>query len=457
VRRTTSTLLTLTFIAAAIITGATEATSGASRPNIVLIFADDVGLGDVHCTGGPVHTPNIDKLASGGMMFNCCYSTPMCGPSRCELLTGRYPFRTGLVSNYVRSAADPSREVMIPTVLAKAGYVTASVGKWGQIQLAPGEWGFDEFLAFPGSGCYWRDQTTYYIVSGKPGEHTQFDHVIANRVIDTYTVKGQHRELAEGQYLPDVMQQYVAGFIARHKDRPCFLYYPMSNIHRPIVRTPDSDAGTERELYRPNIEYMDKLVGQLVNELDRYGLRKKTLVMFVGDNGTAKIFADLATVNGRSISGWKSSMLEGGSRVPLVVNWPGTTPAGRVNNDLTDLSDFFVTIAELAGAKLPKGVTLDGHSFASQIRGEKGSPREWVYVELNGKSYACDKQFKLTGDGHLFDLSEAPFKEIPVPADSTDSKAVAARRKLQAVLDAHPAAAAHHGFRNETTKQAPAG
>ena len=139
----------------------------------------------------------------------------------------------------------------------------------------------------------------------------------------------------------------------------------------------------------------------------------------------------------------KATMLEGGSRVPLVVNWPGVTPAGKVNHDLIDFSDFFATLAELAGAKLPEGVTLDSHSFAPQIRGEKGSPREWVYVELNGKSYVRDARFKLTGGGELFDLSEAPFKEIPVAKDTTDGAAVAARKKLQTVLDEHKAAPGH--------------
>src|SRR6185436_6162375 len=102
---------------------------------------------------------------------------------------------------------------------------------------------------------------------------------------------------------------------------------------------------------------------------------------------------------------------------------PGTTPAGRVNNDLTDLSDFFVTIAELVGATLPEGVTLDGHSFAPQIRGERGLPREWVYVQLGGKSYAADKRFKLNNDGEMFDLTDAPFKEQPVAGDTNDPQA----------------------------------
>jgi arylsulfatase A len=434
----------LAFVAVVSVTVAATDPSIASHPNIVLIFADDVGLGDVHCTGGPVHTPNIDSLAAGGTIFNNCYATPLCGPSRCELLTGRYPFRTGLISNHVREAVDPSREIMIPTVLKNAGYVSASVGKWGQIQLAPAEWGFDEFLTFPGSGRYWRDQTDYYITSGSPEEYTNFDYFLANRSIGIYRVKGKRHELADGEYLPDIMHRFAADFISRHKDQPFFLYYPMSHIHRPLVRTPDSQPGTERELYHANIEYMDKLVGQLIKELDRHALRQNTLVLFVGDNGTAKFFADLATVHGRSISGWKSSMLEGGSRVPFIVNWPGTTPQGRVINDLTDLSDFFVTFAELAGAKLPQNVMLDGHSLTAQIRGQKGTPREWVYVELSGKSYVRDALFKLTNQGDLFDLANAPFLEQPVAPATANPVAVAARRKLQTIFDERFALSRRH-------------
>ncbi len=387
------------------------------HPNIILMLSDDVGLGDIHCTGGPFNTPNIDKLASGGTRFTYCYATPLCGPSRCELLTGRYPFRTGLNSNQSHDAVNPKRDVMIPTVLKKAGYVTASVGKWGQICLGPGEWGFDEYLVFPGSGRYWRDQTA------------------------TYKVNGQQQDLPEGKYLPDIMHKFAVDFINHHKNEKFFLYYPMSHIHGPIVRTPDSKKGTDKDrLYTDNVEYMDKLVGELVGELDRQHLRENTLVIFTGDNGTARFGVEAATVNGKAISGQKATMLEGGSRVPLIVNWPGTTPAGKVNNDLTDFSDFFATFTDLAGAELPKNVEIDGRSFAPQLRGEKGTPREWVYVELNGKSYVRDARFKLTGTGEMFDLSDAPFKEIPVAQDTTDSDAKAARKSLQAVLDDHKAA-----------------
>ena len=387
-----------------------------ARPNIILILSDDVGIGDIHCCGGPFKTPNIDKLAQGGVRFEYCYSTPLCGPSRCQTLTGRYPFRTGLNSNQSADAVSPDREVMIPAVMKKAGYATASVGKWGQICLGPREWGFDEYLVFPGSGRYWRDQTK------------------------TYNINGESRDLPDGKYLPDIMHDFAVDFITRHKDQPFFLYYPMSHIHGPIVATPDSQANAGKDrLYADNIEYMDKLVGRLVADLDRMKLREKTVILFTGDNGTAHFGAGTATVDGRQVSGMKATMLEGGSRVPLIVNWPGSTPAGKVNHDLIDFSDFFSTFAQLGGAPLPENVILDSHSFAPQIKGNKGTPREWCYVELGGKSYVRDERYKLTNKGEFFDLKNAPWEELLVPADSKDAAAVAARAKLQSVLDTHPA------------------
>jgi arylsulfatase A len=409
--------LTVFLAASTFGTIAVAAPATKEHPNIIFILSDDVGLGNIHCTGGPFNTPNIDKLAAGGTKFTYCYATPLCGPSRCELLTGRYPFRTGLNSNQSKDAVDPKREVMIPTVLKKAGYVTGSVGKWGQICYGPGEWGFDEYLVFPGSGRYWRAQT------------------------ETYKVNGEQQDLPANKYLPDIMHKFAVDFIDKHKDEKFFLYYPMSHMHGPIVRTPTSKPGADKDqLYVDNTEYMDKLVGDLVKELDRQRLRENTVVIFTGDNGTAKFGEEKATVDGKAISGAKATMLEGGSRVPLVVNWPGTTPAGKVNNDLTDFSDFFATFADLAGAKAPEDVKIDGHSFAPQIRGEKGTPRDWVYVELNGNSYARNGRYKLTGTGELFDLAEAPFKEVAVASDTDDAEAKAARKSLQAVLADHKAA-----------------
>ncbi|MCX6996643.1 MAG: sulfatase-like hydrolase/transferase [Kiritimatiellaeota bacterium] len=390
--------------------------SPAQKPNIIFILSDDVGLGNVHCTGGHFNTPNIDSLAQGGTRFEYAYATPLCGPTRCLFLTGRYPFRTGLISNQSAGALEDHKEIMIPTVMKKAGYATACVGKWGQLPYGPGRWGFDEVMSCKGSGRYRHEQGI------------------------EYERNGAWKKLQKGEYLPDLMHDFIVSFIEKNKAKPFFLYYPIEAIHGPILRTPDSKKDeSPARLYTDNVEYMDKLVGKLIAELDRLKLRENTLVIFSGDNGTASFGVEAAKVDGKAISGHKARLLEGGSRVPLVVNWPGTTPAGKVLKDLTDFSDFFGTFAELGGAQLPQGVQIDSHSFAAQIKGEKGTPRDWVYVELGGKSYARDARYKLTNKGALLDLKNAPFEEIPVAADTADAGALAAKKKLQAVLNEHPA------------------
>jgi len=219
-------------------------------------------------------------------------------------------------------------------------------------------------------------------------------------------------------------------FLTRHKEKPFFVYYPMSHIHGPIVRTPDSKPGSDH--YADNIAYMDKLIGKLVAELDRLNLREKTVIVFAGDNGTA---GGGATIGGRRVNGRKGSMLEGGARVPLVVNWKGTAPEGKVPKDLVDFSDLLPTFADLAGAKLPEGVTFDGRSFAPQLRGQPGNPRQWAYVQLGAAWYVREPLWKLTNKGELLDMKNAPFEEKPVPADTQDAQAVEARKRLQAVLD----------------------
>ena len=383
-----------------------------THPNIIFILADDLGLGNVSCCGADNYkTPRLDALAKSGVRFEHCYSTPLCGPSRAQILTGRYPFRTGMTGNNRGSVLQPANEIMMPRVLKPAGYVTAQVGKWNQLPLQPGDWGFEEYLRFAGSGKYWREQDAKYTLNGEP------------------------KDLPEGKYLPDVLHEFLVDFITRHRDQPFYVHYAMSHIHGPILRTPDSASG-DKAFYADNIAYMDMLVGKLVDELERLKLRDNTLIVFVGDNGTAPGSADGATVQGgKRLSGQKGTMLEGGSRVPMIVSWPAGGASGKVRSDLVDFSDFLPTLAEMAGAKLPEGVTIDGHSFAPQLRGKSGDPRRWVYVELNGQWYARSARWKLNNAGELYDMKDAPFVEKPVPADTTDAEALSAKKRLQGVLD----------------------
>lgn len=383
----------------------------AQRPNIIFILADDYGITGMGCYGGKYKTPNLDALAQTGMRFEYCFAAPLCAPSRALCMFGRYAFRTGVLDNGSGARATPKSEVCIAKVLKQAGYATAVAGKWRQLSYftTPEDgraWGFDEFLIWG---------------VGSQGE----------RYWDpAYNRNGKFLTDVKGKYGPDLLHEFVVDFIRRHQDRPFFVYYPMVLVHGPILRTPDSPPESQ-DLFADNVAYMDKLVGKLVEELDRLKLREKTLIVFTGDNGCVRG----GTLSGRAIDGGKGTMKEGGSRVPLIANWKGTTPVGQVSKDLVDLSDFYPTFVELAGAKLPEGVVIDGRSFAPQLRGQLGRPREWVYVQLGDQRYVRDLGWKLTGEGQLFDMREAPFREIALPADTTDPQALSARKKLQAALD----------------------
>ena len=395
---------------------AAEQQSALAKPNIVFILADDLGLDGVGCYGSDKYktqTPNIDALAKTGVRFEACYAAPLCGPSRCMLLTGRYAFRTGGLTNQSWRQGGPGAkskdEYPIARLLKENGYATCQTGKWRQVGETPKDWGFDEYCTDgTASGWYWQKN---------------------------YFQNGQTVKTDKEVYCPDIVHDFAIDFINRNKDKPFFVYYATHLVHLPMERTPDSKPGTtdEKALYADNLAYMDKQVGLVVKELDRLKLRDKTLIVFSGDNGTAAKFP--TSVGGRTISGHKGQMLEGGSRVPLIANWKGVTPEGKVLKDLIDFSDMYATFAEVAGAKVPKDMTFDGQSYAPQLRGQPGKPREWIYVQLGNKWYVRSKDWKLTQSGELFDMKDAPFVEKPFAADSKDGAARAGREKLQKVLD----------------------
>jgi arylsulfatase A len=383
------------------------------KPNIIFILADDLGYAEIGCYGSDRYkTPNIDKLASQGLRFTHGYSTPLCGPSRACLLTGRYAFRTGATNQDACSEVFTKAEKAIPYFLKPAGYVSTCIGKWGQLPDEPSDFSFDEYLRFFGSGVYWTE----------PGK------------IQNYRVNGTDLVLKENEYMPDLMHKKMVDFLTVNKNKPFFAYYSLSHVHGEIVKTPDSKPTTS-DYYDDNIAYMDKLVGQLRSELDRLKLSDNTILIFFSDNGTAGGRADAATIGGRRLSGQKGSMLEGGSLEPLIVYWPGVTPKGKVCEDLISSTDFLPTFADIAGASLPKDVVLDGQSFKAQIQGKKGNPRTSLFVQLANMYWVRNTDWKLNESGELFDITKAPFEEIAVPADSQTDAAIAARKSLQAELD----------------------
>lgn len=435
-------------LAATLLSLATLHAASPARPNIVFILADDLGFAEIGANGSDRYkTPNIDSLAKTGIRFNHFYTVPLCGPSRALILTGRYGFRSGAVTQDACGSilrTGDKAEVMVPTVLKKAGYATAMIGKWGQI-LPSGDatdWGFDHVLSYKASGIYWNKSAAAswvkkYALAGEKGAD---DGVRANP--GPYNINEKKLTMTDAEYMPDLMQKSALDFINANQSKPFFLYYSLSFVHSQILPTPDSAPpapGTDAaaryvQLYNDNITYMDKLVGKLLAELERLKLRDNTVVFFMGDNGTAKANADRATIGGRRLVGQKGGMEEGGGLVPFIISWPGVSPAGRLNENFADASDLLPTFAEIAGAPLPGNRVIDGKSLFPQIKGETKSPRTWAFNQLGENFHVREAGWKLNQAGQLFDMKNAPFEEIPVPADSKDTAAMAARQRLSAAL-----------------------
>ena len=447
-------------LAATLLSLTTLHAASPAKPNIVFILADDLGFAEIGANGSDRYkTPNIDSLAKTGIRFNHFYTVPLCGPSRALILTGRYGFRSGAVTQDACGSilrTGDKAEVMVPTVLKKAGYATAMIGKWGQI-LPSGDatdWGFDHVLSYKASGIYWNKSAAAswvkkYALAGEKGAD---DGVRANP--GPYNINEKKLTMTDAEYMPDLMQKSALDFINANQSKPFFLYYSLSFVHSQILPTPDSAPpapGTDAaaryvQLYNDNITYMDKLVGKLLAELERLKLRDNTVVFFMGDNGTTKANADRATIGGRRIIGQKGGMEEGGGLVPFIISWPGVSPAGRLNENFADASDLLPTFAEIAGAPLPGNRVIDGKSLFPQIKGDTKSPRTWAFTQLGENFHVREAGWKLNQSGQLFDMKNAPFEEISVPADSKDTAAVAARQRLSAALaELNPGA----GFKGE--------
>jgi arylsulfatase A len=385
---------------------------GNTRPNIIFILADDLGIGDVSAYGSDQNkTPFIDKLAVEGIRFTHAYTAPLCGPSRARILTGRYAFRTGAVNQDRVGQIKPAAETITPSILKKAGYASALIGKWSQFGETPAAFGFDEYLTFRGSGVYWSTE--------KKGA-------------ETYFVNGKELPLPADVYMPDLMHKEVTKYISSHQKTPFFLHYSMVHVHANIQRTPNSKTGSD--LYADNTAYMDKLVGDLVHVLDSLRMRENTVIIFMGDNGTASKYAERSSIGGKQLSGKKGTMLECGSLVPATISWPGKIKPGRISNQLIDACDFLPTLAELTGAPMPTDRVIDGKSFLPLLFNESASHRDWIFMELGNQWYVRDANWKLTREEKLFDMRNAPFEEILVQNPASSPATKAAYEKLKAVL-----------------------
>ena len=253
------------------------------------------------------------------------------------------------------------------------------------------------------------------------------------------------RDYDSGEYGPDLVVDYLCDFLERKKNEPFFLYYPMILPHWPFEPTPDSadwnpkakgvlNGQGRKKYFADMVAYTDKMVGRLVAKLEELGLRDNTLVMFIGDNGTAVGVESI--LNGKVVIGAKGQPIDTGNHVPFIANWPGTIPAGKVNRDLVDFSDFLPTICDTIGATVPAKLKIDGRSFLPQLNGKTGSPRKWTYCwysrngGMKGDEYARTQRYKLHRDDRLIDVANDPLEVNPLDT----GKLNAATRKTFAML-----------------------
>ena len=404
-------------------------------PNVVLIFADDVGVEAFGCYGGTSYdTPNLDALAAGGMRFTHCYSQPLCTPSRVKLMTGKSNQR-----NYVSfSILDPG-ERTFAHMARDAGYATAVAGKWQLLGWEGyGEWagrGSTPAQAGFDSWCLWQVEQ------------------LGKRYWDpTLDVDGELMKKIEGVYGPDLHCAYLMNFIAEQEGAPFFAYFPMSLVHDPFVTTPRSRALPEGEEpskaqnFGDMVEYMDTIVGRIVTGLEELGLREDTLVLFVSDNGTHK--SRRSQMGELVVRGGKADPTDAGTHVPFIASWPGEVEPGVVCEDLVDLSDFLPTFAGVMGAAVLNEHEIDGRSFLPQLLGEPGEPRDWVRIYSNPRPenpnknprafFARDKRYKLYDDGRFFDCVADPKEEAQLTEASLSPEISEVRAMLQGALESAP-------------------
>lgn len=434
-----------------ILTGSIDADQ--RKPNIVLIMADDVSWEAFSCYGAEDYkTPRIDELAANGIRFAHCYSTPICTTSRVKIMTGKYNFR-----NYTHFGYLSPTEKTFGNLLQAAGYKTAVAGKWqlnGLYNSLPGHddasrpiaAGFDEYML-------WQLTTQKGNASAKGGERFWSPPIEHNGRFLT-------KQMNQGKYGPDMFCDFVCDFMERNRNEPFFVYYPMVLVHNPFVPTPDtigdqpietankqpSDKAKRKANFVAMVNYMDKIVGRIVDKIEDIGQSDNTIILFTADNGTNK--AITSRWNGRDIQGGKAGMKDNGTHVPLVAFWKGHTPEGVVSDDLIDFTDFYTTFAESAGVTLGPEDPTDGQSFFPQLNGQPGAPRQWVFCHYQPYWNQTPGQFlrsgdyKLYRDGRLYNVPN-DLDEASNLADSTDQRVQTIRKTFESLLNRFPPAPAN--------------
>ncbi|MBN2271337.1 MAG: sulfatase [Sedimentisphaerales bacterium] len=333
------------------------------KPNFVLIFADDLGYGDIGGFGlkeSPFKTPNLDRMAREGAKLTSFYvPTPYCAPSRGTILTGRYPFRHSVVFNPAPDAGInevglPHSEITIAEALDEAGYASICIGKWHlghTFEYLPRKQGFDEYFGI----LYSNDM--------RPVQLVENEKVVEYPVVQATLTK---------RYT-----QRALDFIERSagQNRPFFVYLAHAMPHKPLAASEEFyTPGTPEDLYADVISELDWSVGQILEKLKSLGLDDNTMVIFTSDNGP--------WYGGSTggLRGMKGNTWEGGLRVPMIARWPGKIPAGVVNNSLAGTIDMLPTILKAASVPVPSDRVIDGMDIMPMLRsGKAESPHEAIF------------------------------------------------------------------------------
>jgi arylsulfatase len=360
-------------------------------PNIVIVFTDDQGYGDIGNFGATgFTTPNLDRMASEGMRFTHFYTAQaVCSASRAALLTGCYPNRIGISGALMPWAEHGihDNEVTIAEMLKEKGYVTGIIGKWHlghHRQFLPLQHGFDEYLGIPYSNDMWPvdfDGSPITNESLRPwkARYPPLPLIEGNEKIRELTT------LEDQNIITTLYTEEAVDFIKRHKENPFFLYVAHSMPHVPLGVSDQFKGKSEQGMYGDVMMEIDWSVGEILKTLRENNLEHNTLVIFTTDNGPWLNFGNHAGSTGGLREG-KGTSFEGGQRVPCIMKWPGNIPEGQICNKISATLDILPTLAEITGASLPAH-KIDGISILPLLKGDKNAnPRDHLYFYYHQNS-----------------------------------------------------------------------
>ncbi len=371
-------------------------------PNIVLIYADDLGYGDLGTFGATEYqTPNLDKLAAEGMIFtNFEVAQAVCSASRAGIMTGCYPTRVGIggaLNPHAKIGLNPEEETIAELVKRAGDYKCGIFGKWhlGHLKpFLPLQQGFDEYVGIPYSNDMWK--WTYDMKLATPETHARKATYPELPIMAADTIMKTVEDLEGQDELTTLYTEHAVRFIRENRDHPFLLCVPHSMPHVPLGVSDKFRGKSEQGMYGDVIMEIDWSVGEIVNALEEYGLTENTLVIFTSDNGPWLNFGNHAGSTGGLREG-KGTSFEGGQRVPCIMKWPSRIAPGTVSNKLASTIDFFTTFADILNLD-PPDRKIDGVSLLPLMTGEPGAnPREifYYYYQFNALEAVRKNEWKM--------------------------------------------------------------